>query len=523
MNLKNITISIAGKTFIENTTINFDENKHYGLIGKNGAGKTTLFKAIKGEFSLDSGEIEKKKNLKIKSVNQDIPSGDISALNFVIESDAYRLDLLKQLEICTDEGLISDIYDKLISMDAFSAESKASKILNGLGFSEEMQNKSLDHFSGGFRMRIALAAALFGSPDLLLLDEPTNHLDLETVTWLKNFLKNYQNTLIVISHDRDLLNTCIDEIVYLNAKKLTKYKGNYDTFEKTIALQKKNIEAFNKKVDAQKEKWMSFVSRFSAKATKAPQAQSRLKAIQKLQYLDTINQDENNITFSFPSQTQLSHPFFNYEKVFLGYASDEKKNIILKYISGAIMPGERIALLGINGSGKSTFAKFLAGILSPLKGNVIKDPNLRIGYFHQHQLETLKMNQTPYAHINELMKNATDTQIRTHLGNFGFAKEKADLEVKFLSGGEKSRLVFAMICVNAPHMLILDEPTNHLDIQMRESLIRAVNLFPGVVIVISHDWHFLSHTVDKIIFIENQKIIEHKGDLKNYLKFYVKK
>ena len=516
--LKNISYSVAGKKLLEQASCSFDDNKRFGLIGKNGAGKTTLFKMILGELSIDDGVLEKTKNLKILTVRQETPSGPQTPFDYLLASDEERTSLLQEIETCEDGDRMGDIYDRLIAIDAYTAEGRAIKVLNGLGFDESMQNRPLDSFSGGYRMRVALGAALFQNPDLLLLDEPTNHLDFEAVTWLKNFLSTYPNTLIIISHDRDLLNSCIHEIVYLNSRKLLRYKGNYDQFEKNFSLQQQAAQAFNAKVDAQKEKWMAFVNRFRAKATKSRQAQSRLKAVEKLTYIENLEKDENHIEFSFPASQDVSDPLMTYDKLFLGYDDHGTEKIILKYLSGSIGSEDRIALLGSNGNGKSTFAKFIAGRLAPLRGDVLKHPKVSVGFFHQHQIEELNMQQTPYQHLVPLRPKDNDTQLRSYLGQFGFSGTHADTLVKNLSGGEKARLVLSIVCASNPHILVLDEPTNHLDISMRESLMRAVNMFPGAVIIISHDWHFLKHTVDQFWVVAQQKITPFAGTLEDYVR-----
>ena len=515
--LVEVSYHIQDRTLLDKVSLTIPSGRRIGLIGRNGTGKTTLFRLLLGEIQPTLGVIEKPKNLRIATVPQEAPSGPETAINFLMQSDQERHTLLTELENNPDPQRMSDIYDRLIAMDAFNIEGRAAKLLNGLGFDHEAQQRPLDSFSGGFRMRIALASALLQQPDLLLLDEPTNHLDLEATLWLLDFLKSYPETLIVISHDRELLNACSQEIFHLHGKKITRFRGNYDTFEQTFARQSLSTEAYNAKVAAQKKHWQSFVDRFRAQPSKSSQAQSRIKAIAKLETVPIL-QDERSITLAFPASDELSSPFIAYEKISLGYGEGDNTRIILKNLTGRIDSDDRIALLGMNGNGKSTFAKFLADRLKSLSGTVIRHPKLRIGYFNQHQMEELDVQETAYRHIRSFLPKMNETQIRSYLGRFGFSGARADLTIGNLSGGERVRLVFSQICTHNPHLLILDEPTNHLDMDIKQSLIQGINDFEGAVVMVSHDWHVLTHTVDRLWIVANQTIKTFDGTLEDYRK-----
>lgn len=406
---------------------------------------------------------------------------------------------------------ICEIYDRLLQIDAYAAESRAAIVLNGLGFDTQAQNTPVNSFSGGFKMRIALAAVLFQEPDLLLLDEPTNHLDLETTDWLEDFLKKYPKSFLLISHDRDFLNETIDYILHLKNAQITRYSGNFDQFLDIYNLKQKNTEAQNAKLESQRKHIMDFVNKFHAKATKAKQAQSRLKIIAKMKFLP-IEPDDPTIAFNFPEPENLPPPILSFEKITLGY--DDK--IILKNVSGSIMPDDRIALVGNNGNGKTTFAKFLAGQLQQKKGTKTQANKLNIGFYMQNQLEQLPNNSTAYEHIQKCLTSANNQQIRTHLGNFGFSGQKADQVIQNLSGGERARLVFATLTINRPQLLILDEPTNHLDLEMRESLINSLTVYQGAVIIITHDKSFLKRVANTIYVVKDNAISVYNEDIDDY-------
>jgi ATP-binding cassette subfamily F protein 3 len=517
ISLQNVSYNIAGRVLLKETSLTLPAKHRFGLVGRNGSGKTTLLRMLLKEISPTDGKVEYPKDTRIVSVSQETPGGEESLLDFVIASDGERNHLMSQLETESDPQKLGDIYERLIDIDAFSAEARAAKILRGLGFSSEDQKKTLNTFSGGFRKRVALATALFQDADLLLLDEPTNHLDFESVTWLMGFLADYPKTLILISHDQKLLNHVAQSIIHLHGHKLTTYKGNYDQFTETFALQRMTQEAYNKKVAAKRAHWQSFVDRFRAKATKARQAQSRMKALAKLSSV-VLPEDDPTIHFSFPEAHPLPSPFLTYNRTHLGYphAETATSHMVLKNISGRLGQDDRIALLGANGNGKSTFAKFIAGTLLPLEGKVTRLPKLRVGYFHQHQMESLDPQKTALENLGEHTNESNITALRTHLGNFGLSTTKATTLVKDLSGGEKARLAFSLMCLEAPHLIILDEPTNHLDIEMRASLEEAINQFSGAVIIISHDWSFLESTVDQLWVVGGQTIRPFEGTIEDY-------
>lgn len=509
--VQDVTYRIGGRILLDNIRFQLPDGQRAGLVGRNGCGKSSLFRLILGQSQVDSGSIEISKGQKIITVAQEVPGGSQTPLEFLLASDKERFELLEKAETCENPHELADVYDRLIQIDAYTAEARASTVLKGLGFSDEQQNTALSSFSGGYRMRVALAAALFQKPDLLMLDEPTNHLDLEATLWLKEFLKSYPNSLLIISHDRELMNECVDNIFHLQQGKVTRYTGNYDFYIKTYYEQKAFAEAYNAKVAAQKDHMMKFVTRFGAKASKAVQAQSKLKAIAKLVPINLAIEDPT-IKLDFPETEKLSPPLIHYEKISLGY--DDK--VVLKNLSGNIAPEDRIALLGANGNGKSTFAKFLAKRLKPQSGISTFHPKLRVAYFHQHQLEDLHGDETAYQHMQQAIPNANETQIRAQLGRFGFQRDKANVIAKNLSGGEKARLVFALMTIHKPHIIILDEPTNHLDMEMRESLMMSINNFEGAVILIAHDWHLLSHTADRLWLVANNTIKPYEGSLEDY-------
>lgn len=527
ISIRNLSYHIAGRTLLNDVNLTLPAKHRFGFVGRNGTGKTTLFRLLLKEMTADTGTIDLPKQINILSIGQDTPQSDLNVLDFLLSTHKVRAALMHKLENCQAPEELAAIYEQLEAIDAFSAESKAAKILKGLGFSDKDQQRPLHTFSGGYRKRVALAAALFQEPDVLLLDEPTNHLDFEAVLWLRKFLKTYPKTLLLISHDRSLLNDVAQSIIHLHHKKLKCYKGNYDQFEQNFALQKMALAAYNKKVEAQKAHWQKFVDRFKAKPSKAAQAQSRIKAMQKLSTV-MVPEDDPSLRFYFPEPAPLPSPFLSYDHLDLGYRSPSADNnhqdqthLVLKNLSGRLNKDDRIALLGQNGNGKSTFAKFLAGLLQPLtphQANVTRLSKLRVGYFHQHQLEALNADQTPLQHMHDLGYKGNETQWRTHLGNFALSDQKALTPVGNLSGGEKARLAFALICTAAPHFLILDEPTNHLDMDMQHSLINAVNRFNGAVVVVSHDWHFLENTVDQLWLVAQQKVAPFNGTLKDYQK-----
>jgi ATP-binding cassette subfamily F protein 3 len=516
--LENLTVRIAGRTLIENLTLSLNENHHYGLVGRNGTGKSTLFKILLKTLHPDEGNVEIPSRIRIGHVAQETPSGSLTPLDVVMAADQERLELMARLEDGSEPEKMAEIYDRLIAIDAFTAESRAAEILAGLGFSEDMQNSPLSNFSGGWRMRVALASLLFSQPDWLLLDEPTNHLDLEASLWLEDYLKRYPHSLLLISHDRHLLNNVCDRILYLSQEKVSAFNGNYDRFEKTWASQQALLKSQHVKQEAKRKHMMDFVNRFRAKATKAKQAQSRLKALEKMEELPDLQQDAQ-VKFDFPQPDKLSPPLLVLDQVNVGYTPEVS---ILKGLNLRIDEEDRIALLGANGNGKSTFAKLVAGRLAPQKGEVRRSGKLKVGYFAQHQLEEFDENATPFEHLMRKAPALSPTLIRGQLGRFGLSGTLADVKLKNLSGGEKARLNLALISLEKPNILILDEPTNHLDMASRQALMMALNAFEGAVILITHDTDLLASTMDRLWLVANQKVEPFEGDLEDYRRIILK-
>jgi ATP-binding cassette subfamily F protein 3 len=498
---------------LDGVDLHISGRQHVGLVGRNGSGKSTLFKIVQNELERDGGKIQTERGKTILSVRQEMPNGDLTPREFLLSQDTLREELMRKLEENSDNPeLLGEIYDRLISIKAFEAESRAAIVLKGLGFDEEAQNRQLSSFSGGFRMRVALGAILFQEPDLLLLDEPTNHLDLETTNWMKDFLNEYPKSFILISHDRDFLNDTADAIFHLKNKKITRYGGNFDAFLDVYALKQKNAEEYNAKMEDKRNHMMAFVNRFGVKATKAKQAQSRLKAISKMKFLP-VEQDDPTVAFDFPEPSAvLSSNIVTYDKISLGYGA----KIVLKNASGTIMGDDRIAIVGSNGNGKTTFAKFLAGELKQKKGTRETNSKLKVGFYKQDLFEKLDVAKTLYDFIKDALPNASDKQIRSHLGRFGFSGEKVFQLIGALSGGERARLVFATLTIDAPNLLILDEPTNHLDIEMRESLISSLTSYKGAIILITHDRHFLNRVANSILVVANGSIEQYNGDVEQY-------
>lgn len=510
--IQNLTVRMASRTLLEGVNVSLNEGHHYGLVGRNGVGKSTLFKVLLDELTPDGGTIEMPTRVRIGHIAQEAPSGDQTPLNTVMAGDRERLDLLAQLESGENPENMAEIYERLIAIDAFTAESRAAEILIGLGFSEEMQHQPLATFSGGWRMRVALASLLFSQPDWLLLDEPTNHLDLEASLWLESYLKSYPHSLILISHDRHLLNAVCDRILSMQGGNISLFTGNYNTFEKTWAMQQENLKAQHSKQEAQRKHIMAFVNRFKAKASKAKQAQSRLKMLEKMDQLEDVSHDPL-VKLDFPKPEKLSPPLIVLERVSVGY---EEEKPILKNLNLRIDEDDRIALLGPNGNGKSTFAKLIADRLSPQKGEMRRSGKLKVGYFAQHQLEEFNEDLTPFEHVIQKDPKLTPTTARAQLGRFGLTGTLADVKLKNLSGGEKARLNFALIAMDRPNILILDEPTNHLDMKSRQALMMALNAFEGAVILITHDTDLLDASMDRLWLVANHGVTPYEGDLNDY-------
>ena len=517
LDLKNITYRIAGRTLIDKSSLSIPDGHHVGLIGQNGAGKSTLFKLINKEIELDSGDIIMSPSSVLGIVRQDLQDDETSLLDVVLNADTERKMLLEEAEIATDANRISEIYTRLSDIHAYEAPSRASIILSGLGFSIEDQGKPISNFSGGWKMRVALAAALFCEPDLLLLDEPTNHLDFEAIIWLEDYLVKYPKTYILISHDRDTLNKTVNHIIHLDQLKLTLYKGNYDQFEEAHAQKRMGHQALFEKQQAHKKKMMDFVNRFGAKASKAKQSQSRLKALERMDMVDALI-TERSTTFKFPEPEDIPSPIITIDKADVGYETDKP---VLENINIGISNDSRIALLGANGNGKSTLIKLISGKLNQSNGSITKNKKLRVGYFAQHQTDDLDLSCTPFETLRAVISDQADHQIRAILGKFGFDKDKADTKVEELSGGEKSRLLFCIMSYNAPHIMLLDEPTNHLDIDARAALIDALNSYNGCIIIVSHDPHLVESVADELLLIKDGAVSSYNDDLEAYKKLII--
>ncbi|MGA0964428.1 MAG: ABC-F family ATP-binding cassette domain-containing protein [Paracoccaceae bacterium] len=509
--LHDISYSVEGRPLLENASATIPAGHKVGLIGRNGTGKTTLFRLIRGELSLETGSIELPRQARIGGVAQEVPGNDISLLETVLAADTERAELLAEAERADDPNRIAEIQTRLADIDAWSAEGRASSILKGLGFSPEKQQMPCSAFSGGWRMRVALAAVLFAQPDLLLLDEPTNYLDLEGAIWLESYLVKYPHTVIIVSHDRGLLNRAVGSILHLEDRKLTFYQGAYDTFAKTRAARLASAEAEAKRQDARRAHLQSYVDRFRYKADKAKQAQSRLKMIAKLEPI-TRPQEAALRRFSFPKPEELSTPIVRVENGSVGY----EDNAILSRLDLRIDQDDRIALLGQNGEGKSTLSKLISGRLNPMAGRVVTSNKLRIGYFAQHQVDELFIDETPLDHIRRLRPEKTPAQLRAIMGGFGIGAEQADTEVGRLSGGQKARLSLLLATIDAPHLLILDEPTNHLDIESREALVEALTAYSGAVVLVSHDMHLLSLVADRLWLVKGGRVTPYDDDLDTY-------
>jgi len=509
--LHDISYSVEGRPLLENASATIPAGHKVGLVGRNGTGKTTLFRLIRGELSLETGSIELPRQARIGGVAQEVPGNDISLLDTVLAADTERAELLAEAERADDPNRIAEIQTRLADIDAWSAEGRASSILKGLGFSPKKQQMPCSAFSGGWRMRVALAAVLFAQPDLLLLDEPTNYLDLEGAIWLESYLAKYPHTVIIVSHDRGLLNRAVGSILHLEDRKLTFYQGAYDTFVKTRAARLASAEAEAKRQDARRTHLQSYVDRFRYKADKAKQAQSRLKMISKLEPI-TRPQEAALRRFSFPEPEELSPPIVRVENGTVGY----EDTAILSRLDLRIDQDDRIALLGQNGEGKSTLSKLISGRLDPMAGRVVTSNKLRIGYFAQHQVDELFVDETPLDHIRRLRPEKTPAQLRAILGGFGIGAEQADTEVGRLSGGQKARLSLLLATIDAPHLLILDEPTNHLDIESREALVEALTTYSGAVVLVSHDMHLLSLVADRLWLVKGGRVTPYDDDLDTY-------
>jgi ATP-binding cassette subfamily F protein 3 len=511
--MSDISVRIAGRLLIDHSSVQITPGARVGFVGRNGVGKSTLFQAIRGDLPTETGTITIPPRWSIGSLAQEAPNGPEKLVEVVLKADLERETLMREADVASDPIRIAEIQTRLADIDAHSAPARAAAILSGLGFSAPDQNRPCSEFSGGWRMRVALAATLFSAPDLLLLDEPTNYLDLEGTLWLEDHLANYPRTVIVISHDRDLLDTSVDQILHLDRGKLTLYKGSYSSFEEQRATRELLDAKHAKRQADERKRLQAFVDRFKAKASKARQAQSRVKMLERMKPVTAlVTQDVREISFPDPEK-MLSPPIIAVDEVSVGY---DPKQPVLNRVTLRIDTDDRIALLGANGNGKSTLVKLLANKLSPFSGKVTRADKLSVGYFAQHQVDELNLDASPYDHVRKLMPDAVESKIRGRTGAIGFSGKAGDTLVKSLSGGEKARLLLGLATFFGPNMIILDEPTNHLDIDSRAALAEAINDFPGAIIMVSHDRYLIEACADQLWVVADHTVTSYDGDLDDY-------
>ena len=514
LKIEEVTYRVGTRTLLNAASARISRGQKAALVGRNGSGKSTLLRLVLGELHVNNGDITLGKNIRIGSVSQEAPDGPESLVDTVLAADHERARLLHEAEHETDPDRIGALHERLLAIDAYRAPARASTILAGLGFDEAAQARPCRSFSGGWRMRVALAAALASNPEMLILDEPTNHLDLEAAMWLEKFLQSFEGTILLVSHDRGLLNAVPNVVIHLDAGKLKTYKGNFDQFEAQRAESLRHLVASAAKQAAAREHMEAFVARFRAKASKARQAQSRIKALEKMPPI-SIPIEESPVSFNFPQPQELSPPLLTLDHVAAGYAD----KTILSKLDLRIDDDDRIALLGANGNGKSTFLKLLSGAIKPLSGQMNKSGKLRIGYFAQHQTEAFDLSRTMLAEAKDWMKLLPEEKVRAHLGRFGFSGPRVETTIGNLSGGEKARLLLALVTREAPHILLLDEPTNHLDIDSREALVRALNEYEGAVILVTHDPHLIELTADRLWLVAKGTVRPFDGDLEEYNRY----
>ena len=520
LHINDLTYRMEGRPLFTQATLAISQGQKFGLVGRNGTGKSTLFRLIKGDLTPDDGDINFRKNMRMGSVDQEVPSGPQSLMMTVLSADTERSSLLAEAETATDPNRIAAIHTRLSDIGAYSAEARAGAILSGLGFSGEDQQKPCSDFSGGWRMRVALAAMLFANPDMLLLDEPTNYLDVEGAVWLEAHIRSYRGTAFIISHDRDFLNRAVTHIAHLREGKLFSYSGGYDQFEAVLAEQNRLNMALLGKQEDERRKLEAFVTRFKAKASKAKQAQSRVKRLEKMQPVATIISDPiAPIALPGPDK-QLNPPIIRFDDVKLGY---DEEVVVLKSLNLRIDPDDRIGILGKNGEGKSTFAKAVIGELLQQDGFIKRHKKLRIGYFSQNQIDALNPLNSAYDHVRDLMPDATEAQRRARLAAFGLGIKNAETAAGDLSGGEKARLLFSLIGFSKPHLLVLDEPANHLDIDSRAELVKSLNAYEGAVLIISHDRNLLESVVDRLWLVNSKTVTSYEGSLEDYRNFQLEK
>jgi ATP-binding cassette subfamily F protein 3 len=511
LSISAITVRLGGRVILDRATAVLPPRARVGLIGRNGAGKSTLMRIVAGLGEPDEGSVEMPRGAKLGYIAQEAPGGSATPFETVLAADTERAALLHESETSADPHRLGEVHERLNAIDAHAAPARAARILVGLGFDEAAQHRPLDSFSGGWRMRVALAALLFSGPDLLLLDEPSNHLDLEATLWLENFLKTYRATILVVSHERDLLNNVVDHILHLEHGRLTLYPGGYDAFERQRAERLAQQAAARDRQMAQRDKLQAFVDRWRAKASKAKQAQSRVKALARMTPIAAAAEDPT-LSFDFPSPAELKPPLITLDHASVGYDG----RAILSKLDLRLDPDDRVALLGRNGNGKTTLARLLAAQLAPMDGAMKAAGKMRVGYFTQYQVEELDPTETPLVHMGRLMPDAKPAAVRAQLGRFGFSGDKATTLVGKLSGGERARLALALITRDAPHLLILDEPTNHLDVDAREALVQALANYEGAVVVVSHDRHMLELTADRLVLVDGGTAREFAGSLEDY-------
>jgi ATP-binding cassette subfamily F protein 3 len=512
LTISGLTYRIGGRTLIDQASAQIAEGGKVGLVGRNGAGKSTLLDLIRGALQPDGGSIELPRGYRVGFLAQEAPGGEANPLETVLAADTERAGLLAEREAGADPLRAAEIETRLVEIDAHSAQSRAARILAGLGLDDAMQRRPIADLSGGWRMRVALAAILFTEPDLLLLDEPTNHLDLEAALWLERFLRNYRRTLILVSHDRRFLNAVTTVTLHLQHGKLTAYSGGFDAYLRARTEAAQRLESLARQQSFERQRMQAFVDRFRYKASKARQAQSRLKALARLEPI-VLPADEAPARIAFPDPLQLNPPLISLERAAVGYVPGKP---VLSRLDLRLDPDDRIALLGANGNGKTTLARLLAGRLAPMAGRVTRSPKLACGFFAQHQIEEMRPDESAFDHLSALMPDHAPEAIRARLGRFSFGQEKAFVPVRDLSGGERARLNLALVTYDAPALLILDEPTNHLDIEAREALVQAINDFPGAVVLVSHDWHLLELVADRLWLVEGGTARPFEGDLGDY-------
>jgi ATP-binding cassette subfamily F protein 3 len=510
--LDGISVRLGGHLILDRASASLPPEAHVGLVGRNGAGKSTLLKLIAGVYEADEGRIEAPSGLRIGYIDQEVPGGAVTPFETVLAMATERTALLAEAEHAADHHRIGEIHERLNAIDAHGAPARAARILAGLGFDEDAQHQPLETYSGGWRMRVALAGLLFSEPDLMLLDEPSNHLDLEATIWLESFLKAYRNSIILVSHERELLNNVVDHILHLERGKLALYPGNYDTFERQRRERQAQVAATRAKQEAKRDKLQAYVDRWRYKAHTARQAQSRIKALARMEPIAAAV-DDASLVFDFPSPKQLRPPLIVLDDAAVGYVPGAP---VLSRLNLRLDPDDRIALVGRNGNGKTTLARLLAGQLKPMAGAVAASGKLRVGYFAQHQIEELIPDETPLQHMERLLAGAKPGEARAQLGRFGFSGNKANVKVSELSGGERARLSLALITREPPHLLVLDEPTNHLDVDAREALVEALTEFGGAVVVVSHDRHLLGLVADRLVLVDGGGAKELDGSLDDY-------